>query len=625
MNHFLLKFSIFFVLLLPAHNISAQGDRLDRIKEKLELLVAADPAYASEVDLYIGSLPVGDLLRNVAKASNVSISYKGDGSLSINCNFKRTRIDDLLYFLCKEYALDMDVVGNIVSVYPYAEPDPAEPVPRIIYHSTGPALSYNLKSVALSDVVKLMADASGINLAVPSQILTKQVSGYAVGLPVDEAVTTLASVNGLRATKKVENLWTLEVFTEEMAKADAGSFSRKRSISENQLVTDSLGMVTAQIERGEIYDILCTVCERMGLNYYFISPISGHTSLYLKDVELHTFLKVLFTGTTFSYYEEEGIYMFGASKEQALASVKVVTLHNRTVTMLEEAIPKDIKDGVNVNAFKELNSLILSGDQRKVARVEQFLKSVDKTVPLITIEVLIAETTKNLKNEAGISLGVGEAPTATTGQLSPGLDLTLGASAINSLINSFNGFGSVNLGKVNPNFYANLKLMEANGDIELHSTPKLSTLNGHEAELKSGQRRHYKEVTESLMGSQNPIQTSSYVWKYIDANLELKIVPYVSGNGEITLSIELAQTEFTTEEDKETPPGTATRSFKSEIRVLNEEMVLLGGIDRNHRNKSTKGLPFISRVPVLRWIFGQRVDNKEETKLNIFIKPTVVY
>jgi len=618
---FLILFSLFFT----GVNVAAQENRLYAVREKLERLVAADPAFASEVDLYAGSLPVGDLLRNVAKASSVSISYKGDGSLPINCNFRRTRIDDLLYFLCREYNLDMDVVGNIVSVYPYIEPGPSDPVPRIIYHPTGPALSYNLEQVPLSDVVRLMAEASGINLAVPSQILNKLVSGYALALPVEEAVTTLAAVNGLKADKKGDNLWSVEVYTAEMAKNDAEPFSRKKNITDNQLVIDSLGVITAQIDRGEIYDILCTVCEKMGLNYYFISPVSGHTSLFLKEVKLNTFLKVLFTGTAFSYYEEEGIYMFGASKEQTLASVKVVPLRNRTVTMLEETIPKDIKEGVGVSVFKDLNSLILSGDQRKVARVEEFLKSVDQTVPMITIEVIIAETTKNLKNEAGISLGVGEAPVATTGQFSPGLDLTLGASAINSLINSFNGFGSINLGKVNANFYANLKMLEANGDIELHSTPKLSTLNGHEAELKSGQRRHYKEVTETLMGSQNPVQTSSYVWKYIDANLELKIVPFVSGNGEITLSIELTQTEFTTEEDKETPPGTATRSFKSEIRILNEEMVLLGGIDRNHKNKSTKGLPFISRIPVLRWIFGQRVDNKEETKLNIFIKPTVVY
>lgn len=53
-------------------------------------------------------------------------------------------------------------------------------------------------------------------------------------------------------------------------------------------------------------------------------------------------------------------------------------------------------------------------------------------------------------------------------------------------------------------------------------------------------------------------------------------------------------------------------------------MVLLGGIDRNTQVKGTSGLPFIARVPVLKWIFGQTKDNKTEHKLNVFIKPTVI-
>lgn len=52
-------------------------------------------------------------------------------------------------------------------------------------------------------------------------------------------------------------------------------------------------------------------------------------------------------------------------------------------------IPDNLKKGVQIAAFGDLNSIIASGDQRQVARVEQFLRSIDKTVPLITIEVMI--------------------------------------------------------------------------------------------------------------------------------------------------------------------------------------------------------------------------------------------
>lgn len=594
------------------------------IRAKLDTLAVTEPLFLSEIDIYAGSLPIGDMLRNIAKASNVSISYKGDNDLRVNCNLNSARITDLLYMLCTQYGLDLDVVGNIVSLYPHTAPSPEAPRPKASFHTVGSRLSYNLDNIPLQEAVKLIADASGTNIVVPAPLQQKKVSGYAVHLPLDDAIASLAAGNGLAAFKGENNIWSMET-----APPDADNIrpfrNLRRELPQDNFLIDSLGRITAQINQGGIYDIICSLCERMNLNYYFISPVEGQTSLYLKEVGLHTFLKVLLTGTQYSYYEEEGIYMFGALKDDVLASVKVVPLQNRTVSNLTAAIPADIKKGVQVEAFNELNSLILSGDQRKVARVEQFVKSLDLTVPMVTIEVIIADVSKSVKNEVGIGLGIGQEPTTTKGTLSPGIDLDLNASAINSLINSFNGFGVINLGKVTPNFYANLQLLEANGSIELQSTPKLSTLNGHEAELKSGERRHYKEVNESLMGSQNPIQTSSYTWKYIDANLELKIVPFVSGNGEITLAIEISQTEFTNQEDNETPPGTSTRSFKSEIRVQNEEMVLLGGIERNDRQKTSKGLPFIARVPILKWIFGQTVDNSEVRKLNVFIKPTVVY
>ncbi len=83
-------------------------------------------------------------------------------------------------------------------------------------------------------------------------------------------------------------------------------------------------------------------------------------------------------------------------------------------------------------------------------------------------------------------MGVGAKPSVSGGVISPGIDFSLSAASVNKIINSFNGFGSMNLGKVTPNFYADLKFLEDAGKIILRSTPRLSTLNGHKAVLKSG-------------------------------------------------------------------------------------------------------------------------------------------
>ena len=180
----------------------------------------------------------------------------------------------------------------------------------------------------------------------------------------------------------------------------------------------------------------------------------------------------------------------------------------------------------------------------------------------------------------------------------------------------------MNLGRVTPNFYLSLQALEEDGTIRLQSTPKLSTLNGHCATLTSGETQYYKEIQNNYYGTQNPIQSESYTWKSVDANLSIKVTPYVSEDRQITLEFE--QTEFTDRVEENAPPGTATRGFKSIVKVRNEEMVLLGGLDRNTMEKSSRGIPFLAKVPVIKWFFGKERRNKVERTLNIFIKPSVI-
>ena len=136
--------------------------------------------------------------------------------------------------------------------------------------------------------------------------------------------------------------------------------------------------------------------------------------------------------------------------------------------------------------------------------------------------------------------------------------------------------------------------------------------------------KYYKESQTYLTGTQNPIQSESYQWKNVEANLSLDITPYVSLDSCITMQIDLTQSEFTEREDKDAPPGTTTRSFVSIIKVRNEEMVLLGGIERNMSSRVSTGLPFIARVPILRWLFGSSSKKVSTQKLNVFIKPTII-
>ena len=606
----------------------AQQDsvRMAEIRLRLDSLVAIDPDFGREADISVGDIPLNEMLRTVARVNGVNIVVKADNRM-ISCNFNRAKIIDLLYFICDEYDMTIDIFGNIVSVRPFELPalPPLEPV--VEYFPLDTTLSYDLLNHTLPEVVKEISDQSKVNIIVPQALYSKQISGFVTKMPLSEAIEILAESNNLTVENPKKGVWNFiqPRANDQNRSLPAQQYIRHRQFSANQFSVDSLGFVTANIVKGNVYDLILDLCEQMKWNYFFITPVHQQTSVFVRHVEPETLLNVMLAGTSYSYYIENGVYMFGnSSKEKPLISVRLLQLKYRTVEKVTELIPQALKTGVQVQAFPDLNALIVSGDQRSIAGIENFIREIDKNVPMVTIEIMIVDVSQSVIKEVGLTAGIGGEKVVRNGMLAPGINMNLGAATINRLINSLNGWGSINLGKVPADFYANLKLLEENGNIELRSTPKLSTLNGHEATLKSGETKYYKEVQNNIIGTQNPIQSESFIWKSVEANLSLKITPFISEDQTITLDVEIEQTEFTAREDKDAPPGTATRKFKSIVRVKNEDMVLLGGIERNSREKSSQGLPFIARVPVLKWIFGTTKDNKSVQKLNVFIKSTVI-
>ena len=291
-----------------------------------------------------------------------------------------------------------------------------------------------------------------------------------------------------------------------------------------------------------------------------------------------------------------------------------------------ELIPKNITEGLDITTDVEQNAFLVYGNAQKIEAFKKFLKTIDKPIPVILIEVMIIEVSNSNSFTTGIELGLGESPSTDQGTVFPNADLTLGASSINKIIGGFNGFGSLNVGKVTPNFYARIQALETNGDLKIRSTPKLSTLNGHQASLSRGERSYFAVTQRNTIGTQNPIIADVKNYFPIDADLSIGIRPLVSGDGNITLSINVLQSSFNGERiDPEAPPGMDSREFTSTIRVKDKDVVILGGIEESSKNNSGSGVPFLARIPLIKYLFSKRTRTASKSKLSILIKPTIIY
>lgn len=607
-----------FTLFIPAQ--THDESRLAELKDKLHRLSYIDSRYLEKIDISVTNFPVSELVRSIAKAQNLNINVAFGADKLIDCNFQQVSVTDILFFICKEKSLDIEVFDNILSVMSYDEPV-IEPAIYLAYDSLRGQVTFDFSNNKLEEVAKEFMASTGSNIIIPQSLYDLRVSAYGTDMQMDEAVKTMAAVNGLQYSKQSDRSWSLYKIHGENP-ASTGNIFRF-----DEIIVDSLGLITAKITTGNVRNIIPDVFHKLGKNYFLSNEFDHATNINVEEVDLNTFLNVLFTGTNITWRIDNGVYIIGSHTEsERLSTIQVFAMKYRAVNKIPEYIPQELKANVEIITFPDLNSLVINGDQRSVLKVINFLNEIDRSVPLISFDVIIVDATDKTSQSIGLAMGVGSEPSVERGVISPGIDFSLNAASVNKIINSFNGFGSINLGRVTPNFYADLKFLEDAGKIVLRSTPRLSTLNGQKALLKSGEVKYYKESQVNIIGTQNPLQSESYLWKEVEANFVLEITPYVSLDSVITLEINLDQAEFTMREssDEDAPPGLSKRGFNSIIKVRDREMVLLGGIEKNLSDTSTRGLPFLARVPVLRLLFGNTTKIKTSEKLNVFIRPIII-
>jgi type IV pilus assembly protein PilQ len=299
------------------------------------------------------------------------------------------------------------------------------------------------------------------------------------------------------------------------------------------------------------------------------------------------------------------------------------TESNTPSSSILSIIPDEIKKDLDIKIDKELNSFLVNGPEANINRFEAFLKNIDKAVPVILIEVMLVEVNTSVLVETGIEAGISDKPVTTKGTVFPAVDIALGAETINKIISNL---GFSNVGSVSPNFYLTLQALERNGNIKIRSSPKLSTLNGHKAFLSIGETTYYVVTNQNYYGSQIPQTSEVKNYQPIDADLSVTIMPLVSGNGDITMDIKVIQSRFNgVKIDKNAPPGMFSREFTSIIRVKDQDLIVLGGLEESVKSDSSSGVPILSRIPILNWFFSSKSHEASNKKLTVLIKPTVLY
>lgn len=602
-------------------------NRYNQISADLRSLESTIPGLDEKVNTSISGVSLNEFLRAIAKSSGINLSVDPKLSAQIINNFNDVKVIDVFLYLCQQYKLDISAIGNIIVVR-QPEQEPIPPVCRIEYDSLNNSLSIEAEDEELSSLARKITEITGQNIIPAPGLSGQKVRGYIQKMPLAGALDKLAYSNNLILKNTEDGYYLLEKKIPEKTEGlnSAVSLPKQEKDGTFKLASRLLGedSLFLYAEKAPIGEVIKEISAKTGNNYVMASVPKGEVSLQVNGASYQEILRAVLSGSDNVFKKLDKIYVIGNKNLADLMNQRIVQLQYRAVDSIQSYIPKDLINEIETRIFREQNSIMLSGPVDKVADVERFIQQIDKLVPVISIEVLIIDYNTSYNISSGITAGVGTSTITTSGEVFPSIDINLNSQSINDLISRFNGFGWAKIGKVTPNFYASLKAMESQGILNIRSTPILSTLNGHQTELSIGKTEYYMEEQVNIIGTQNPQTSTSKIYKSVNADLSVIITPVVSGDDQITLKVEVNQSDFTARLSTTAPPGMVTRTFKSQIRVKNEEMILLGGLEEDNHSKTSEGVPFLSRVPVLKWIFSRRNEEKSKSKLNIFIKPTII-
>lgn len=643
-----MKKHTFITLLIVAlgftYNASAQQYTETQLRALFDSISLTHKGYDNKLQLNVTQLSLSELVSSVALENNLNVSVDPSLKQSISYNFFDAKVKDMFIFLYLNFELEYELIGTILSVKKRIKAE--EPVvfkPKeldISYNASNQFLSMDLKNDSLWRVAEKVTRLSGKNFVIDPQIRNKQVNAFFQNRPFDEVLNMFVKSNSMGITKDTAGYYQLFPLAETTGEpagqpgARAGRTGAPSSRTDNTDEADGFkitknpeGNLNVKAVGTPLNDIVSTAAKTSGVHYVQYSKLDGTATIEVNNIGFQDLLNRLFNTTNYSAIKDGDLYIIGESKFEGIRKTELIRLENRTIESVKTAIPKEMTTGLEVSEFVELNALIVTGSDRQIRELKSFVSSIDVVVPMVQIDVMLLYSGKNYDLNSGFEAGLSSEKVKTEGTIFPGLDMKLGFGTINTILNAINGFGVVNLGQVSENFYMSLNLLESNSIIEIESTPKISTLNGHVAKLSIGETTYYQEQQLSFQPiNQNAgFQQSSKVWKNLDANLSVTIKPFVSADEYVTLTITVKQEDFGGRVDPTAPPNLSNQNFESVIRVKNGEVILLGGLEKKSINDSGKGTPVLSRIPILKWFFSSRKKVREKSKLHIIIRPVVTY
>lgn len=201
--------------------------------------------------------------------------------------------------------------------------------------------------------------------------------------------------------------------------------------------------------------------------------------------------------------------------------------------------------------------------------------------------------------------------------------------------NDVSAFGGVFTMAANTsNFNAFIELLKAQGDVQVLSSPRVSTVNNQKAVIKVGSDEFFvTSISTTTTTGTTTTTTPEVELTPFFSGIALDVTPQIADGGEIILHIHPTVSEVVDQTKTITVFGTtqtlplafsSVRESDSIVRAASGQVVVIGGLMKDQTKFSKAGTPGLSDAPLVGGLFQHKKQSIAKTELVILLRPVVV-
>lgn len=303
---------------------------------------------------------------------------------------------------------------------------------------------------------------------------------------------------------------------------------------------------------------------------------------------------------------------------------------------VQEGIAGVVEGDVVIDSYDDINALIIKCTPRAYLTILETLKRLDTQPKQVLIEVLIAEISLTDDTKFGIEWILKTSIHAENKDF----DVVGGFSGGNVIYNTATkaftaptalpisttlpGFANI----IDPNrFNLFLHASASLGNVNVLASPHILALDNKEAKIEIGDEVPVAtSITSPTAAAVSGSTTTTSQVQFKSVGTILTVTPHINEKKQVTLKIsqEVSEIGESVQIGSEFFTGFKTRKATTSAIVQDGHTLVLGGIITETKGQSRSGVPFLSKIPILGYLFGTTTDTNRRKELILMVTPHVV-